>query len=470
LIFVSLEYGLLLLATFASYWLLPARLAPSVLLAASVVFYAHWSVPYLALVSAAIAVGYLAARAIATARERGSGGLVASPRVIVSLCVTALLGMLAVFKYGDFFLGLWDDATGAQRSESLGIVLPLAISFYTFQTLGYVIDVYRGAQPERSLLRFSVFVGFFPQLIAGPIVRAHELLPQLATRPAFDAPRVLSGLEWIAYGIVKKTVFADNLAVLVDQVFRPGTSAGGLDVVIATLAFGAQIYFDFSGYTDIARGSARLLGIELPVNFRSPYLARSLTEFWRRWHITLSSWLRDYLYIPLGGNRGSLPATYRNLMLTMTLGGLWHGASWTFLLWGAYHGAFLALERAFRDRGLRVTALAPLGRFLALPLTFVAVQIGWAIFRAGDFATLAALGRRVASAPLETAPFLDSFAYLPLIVAAYALHAASAWLRSRESTGELLARPWVAAPALAAAFVLVATLGGASSAFIYFQF
>ena len=289
MVFTSLAYALLLATAFLAYWTLPARLAPYVLLAASIAFYAHWSVPYLALVGASIGVGFTSALAVERLRARGAP----NTRAPVVFALLALLGLLAWFKYADFILELLSPLLGARAQT--GIVLPLAISFYTFQILAYVIDVGRGARAERSLLRFSVFVGFFPQLIAGPIVRARQLLPQLEARARFDADRILNGLQLLAYGVVKKTVFADNLSFYVDRVYADPARFGGVDLVGATLAFGAQIYCDFSGYTDIARGSARLLGIELPENFRSPYTAGSLSDFWRRWHISLSTWLRDYL-------------------------------------------------------------------------------------------------------------------------------------------------------------------------------
>jgi alginate O-acetyltransferase complex protein AlgI len=459
MVFTSLAYALLLTTTFLVYWSLPARLAPYVLLAASVVFYAHWSVPYLALVSASIGVGFASALAVEHLRARGA----ATTRAPVVVAIVALLGLLAWYKYADFILELLSPLLGPHGPT--GIVLPLAISFYTFQILAYVIDVGRGARAERSLLRFGVFVGFFPQLIAGPIVRARQLLPQLEARSAFDADRVLNGLQLLAYGVVKKSVFADNLALYVDRVYGDPARFGGVDLVGATLAFGAQIYCDFSGYTDIARGSARLLGIELPENFRSPYTAGSLGDFWRRWHITLSTWLRDYLYVPLGGNRVGRPRLYANLLVTMLLGGLWHGASASFVLWGAYHGLLLALERA-----LGVGRPGARRRVLGAATTFVLVQIGWVCFRAGDLATLAAVGKAFAEAPLTWRTWSGTTDYAALVALVYGLHVASAWARARDWPAALLARAPVAALSLAAAVALVVIFGAASDAFIYFEF
>jgi D-alanyl-lipoteichoic acid acyltransferase DltB (MBOAT superfamily) len=463
-VFTSLDYALLLALTALAYWGLPARAARPLLLLASLLFYAFWSVPWLALLLACVAIGFAGALAIERMRARPTRS-----RAALALSVVALLGVLGWFKYAGFFAASW-SVLGGRHFELAPIVLPLAISFYVFQIVGYLVDVWRGREAETSPLRFSLFVCFFPQLVAGPIARAHQLLPQLERRGAFDAERTLRAVELIAYGVVKKTVFADNLAVYVDRVYASPQLAGGLDVAIATLAFGAQIYCDFSGYTDIARGSGRLFGIELPENFRSPYLAASLREFWRRWHVTLSTWLRDYLYVPLGGGRGSPPRVAANLLVTMILGGLWHGAGVTFLLWGAYHGLLLVGERALRGR-------APAGRPRGLPrswlgvgVTFPLVQAGWLLFRAEDPHTLAALLRALIERPLASFTTFDTVTYLPLVVAAYLLQPASAWLRARGLASAFARRAPLAVSALIASTLLVVVFGGTSDAFIYFQF
>jgi D-alanyl-lipoteichoic acid acyltransferase DltB (MBOAT superfamily) len=468
LVFTSFDYALLLAATLCAYWLLPARASRLVLAVASLVFYAFWSVPFLALVGASIGTGYAAARFIDTARREGRER---SARMGVAATTVVLIGTLAAFKYGGGLLGWWAERTGA-TSPALQVVLPLAISFYTFQILAYVIDVNRGGAIERSLLRFSVFVGFFPQLIAGPICRAHELLPQLHLRPRFDPRNVLLGLELLAYGLVKKTVFADNLAVIVDRVYGDPASAGGFDIAIATAAFSVQLYCDFSGYTDIARGSARMLGIELPVNFRSPFVARSITELWgSRWHVTLSSWLRDYLYIPLGGNRRGFPRVCANLFATMVLGGLWHGGTWTFALWGAWHGVFLVAERIWsRMRSASSSSAGQRFNPLGVLYSVLVLNLGFGIFRAGDFETLRALGARVTADPLGVSPLAGSVEYLPLIALFYALHWTVAWLREQPFSATWPGRVAIAAPALAFATVVVVVFGGSSDAFVYFQF
>lgn len=465
MVFTSLEYLVLLTLTLLSFWSLPARHSSRVLLAASLLFYASWSVRWLGLVGLSIAVGYGVARWIDVGRSESRPP---GPWPVVTACVV-LLGTLGYFKYADFFIDLWNDLAGGQH-QALRLVLPLAISFYTFQILAYVIDVHRGAPAERSLPRFVLFVTFFPQLIAGPIVRRSQLLPQLGPRGAFSGAKVVSGLEMIAYGVVKKMVFADNLAVFVDRVYGDPSAAGGLDVVAATLAFGAQIYCDFSGYTDMARGSARLFGIELPVNFRWPYQAKTLSEFWHRWHITLSTWLRDYLYIPLGGNRVSPPRVYANLLITMTLGGLWHGASITFVLWGLYHGLLLALERALGVGRGPESERRLSSRIASVAGTFLAVQVGWAIFRAESLEVLWALASSIAAAPLDMTLEMGTARYLPLALSVYFLQAISARLRSDTVLRAALLRPAFAGVALTAAICLVTVFGGSSDGFIYFQF
>ncbi len=301
--------------------------------------------------------------------------------------------MLCVFKYLGFFVS---EVDGALNSVGLGsplplvqIVLPIGISFFTFQAISYVVDVYRGETRAASLGDVAILQAFFPHLVAGPIVRANELLPQLRTPR--DPREVLAGpgLFLIAGGLVKKTVVADELARnIVDPVFNDPRRTSGLEVLFAIYGFAAQIYCDFSGYTDMAIGTALLLGFQLPQNFNGPYLALSLQDFWRRWHMTLSRWLRDYLYIPLGGNRDGERRTYRNLMLTMLLGGLWHGAAWTFVIWGGIHGGALSagtLGRAGAGASFRLPI------WLAWLITFHVVCLAWVFFRSPDLSTAFAM-------------------------------------------------------------------------------
>ncbi len=344
-----------------------------ILFSASSLFYLAWCVAMhgayrylLALLLATIALDYYLGLAI----ERSVGPARRKLLLIVSL--VSNLGVLAIFKYADFFL---IDVLRLPVSP-LGLILPAGISFHTFQSLSYTIDVYRKeVRATSSVLEFTTFVLFFPQLVAGPIVRAKELLPQLAALPPFDRQRAVAGLYRIACGLWKKIALADTLAIaIVDGVFSAPERFSSLEVAAAVAGYALQIYLDFSAYSDIALGSAQLLGFTMPENFRTPYRSATLQEFWRRWHMSLSTWLRDYLYIPLGGSRGSELATYRNLMATMLLGGLWHGASWTFVVWGGLHGGGQAVARVFEQR-LRRGAPA-WGRALVIALAIAAFGAG----------------------------------------------------------------------------------------------
>lgn len=323
-------------------------------------------------------------------------------KVFIVVSIVSNLSILGFFKYFNFFA----DSFSAMSQTLLGItpewytleiILPVGISFYTFQTMSYTIDVYRREIPaSKKFLDFAAYVSFFPQLVAGPIERGKSLLPQFQRlRPTPDRDELREGVWLITWGLFKKLVIADNLAVIVNQTFAPfdqmmaaaSTPEDGLRLLVALYAFALQIYCDFSGYTDIARGTAKLFGFNLMINFRLPYFATDPSSFWRRWHISLSSWLRDYLYIPLGGNRGGSWMTYRNLSITMLLGGLWHGASWTFVIWGAYHGALLSIYRMLGINGER--AGTPWWKKGLMMLFFFQLTcIGWLIFRAQNVETI----------------------------------------------------------------------------------
>ena len=323
-------------------------------------------------------------------------------KICLTLSIVANLGILATFKYFDFFASslssLAESTFGFTPSDwTLGFVLPVGISFYTFQTMSYSIDVYRGKTPASDrFLDVAAYVAFFPQLVAGPIERASQLLPQFhEIRPNLDLDRFRRAAWLIIWGFFKKLVVADNMAVIVNATFGPYDDGNfalppdGLTLLVALYAFAFQIYGDFSGYTDIARGIAKLLGFDLMRNFDLPYFATSPSDFWKRWHISLSSWLRDYLYIPLGGNKGGPWATYRNLTVTMLLGGLWHGAAWNFVIWGAYHGVLLSIYRAL---GIRTEA-GSYPRVVVLLLgilMFHLTCIGWLLFRAQNVGTIVA--------------------------------------------------------------------------------
>jgi alginate O-acetyltransferase complex protein AlgI len=296
--------------------------------------------------------------------------------------VTVNLCFLGFFKYCNFFVDPADALLLAARLPTFGrhlnIILPVGISFYTFQSISYIVDVYRGdVEPARNPIHFALFVAFFPHMVAGPIMHSRDLLPQMQQPRHTTRVQVRGGLWLILWGFFKKLVVGDNLASIVDAVYGSDTATAG-GVLLRTYAFAYQIYYDFSGYTDIARGTGKLMGFELMRNFKQPYLAVSPPDFWRRWHISLSTWLRDYLYIPLGGNRKGEARTYANLLVTMLLGGLWHGANWTFVVWGAYHGTLLALGR------LAGPVFEPLPKLVRRTGTFLLVVLGFVIFRSRD--------------------------------------------------------------------------------------
>ena len=274
------------------------------------------------------------------------------------------------------------------NTYSLEIILPIGISFYTFQTLSYTVDIYRGElKPTTRFANFAVFVAFFPQLVAGPIERAKRLLPQFENPRHVSIEKIFTGSLLITIGLFKKVVLADNAAVYVDSAFANPSIYSSSGLFVATLLFSVQIYCDFSAYSDIARGTARLLGFELMINFRQPYFSKSITEFWRRWHISLSTWLRDYLYIPLGGNRIGLVKTYRNNFITMLIGGLWHGAAWGFVIWGALHGAYLAIHKFMLDSKAGVASKSPIIDTAKMLGVFILVSLSWIPFRQPDVAS-----------------------------------------------------------------------------------
>ena len=390
MLFNSLEYVAFLLAVFGLYWAAVryARVATGILLVASLIFYASWNAWYLSLIVATTLVDFNIGRRIARGRPERR-------KMWVWTSVAYNLGVLGIFKYFNFFMGQADSVLTLAGLDAwnlrLGVLLPVGISFFTFQSMSYTIDIYRERlEPIDSYARYLLYVSFFPQLVAGPIVRARDLLPQLANRPRLTDEMGGRGLFLILLGLFKKVVVADYLALnLVDRTFSSPAMYSSLEVLAGVYAYALQIYCDFSGYSDIAIGSALLLGFTFPDNFNAPYKARNLQDFWRRWHISLSSWLRDYLYISLGGSRNGAWRTYRNLALTMLLGGLWHGAGWNFIVWGALHGFALAILRMWQRRR-EVAGRQPLlrgwgGGAVATWVTFHYVCFAWIFFRTPDF-------------------------------------------------------------------------------------
>ncbi|HZH23838.1 MAG TPA: MBOAT family O-acyltransferase [Solirubrobacteraceae bacterium] len=463
MIFPSIEFALFFPLVLTLSWLLMPhpRLWKPFVLVASYAFYMAASWKFGALLAVVTLGNQLAAGALArTTAQR--------PRKwIVALAVVLDLGVLGAFKYYGFFAqeinGVLGDFGLALSMPLVAIAIPLGVSFYVFQAISYVVDVYRGVIGRGSTIDVAIYLSFFPHVVAGPIVRAREFLPQLA-KPR-DPRDVVVGaaVVLIAVGLVKKVAIADTLArEVVDPVFAVPEAYAAPDVALAAYAYAVQIYCDFSGYTDIAIGVALLMGFVFPQNFRAPYRATSIRDFWRRWHITLSRYLRDFLYIPLGGNRGGRIATSRNLMATMVLGGLWHGAAWTFVLWGAIHGSVLVAEHQLGDRR-RPPA------WLGWLLTFHVVVLAWVFFRAGDMATATTFLGQLTVGGEATLVTLHVVAIVVAVIAAQLLpQEPLARLRLRVES----LRPLPLGAGLAALVLLVAATVPAQGVppFIYFQF
>ena len=468
MLFTTVDFAVFFTTVLALSWLVPAfgtRWKLLVLLS-SYVFYAWWDWRFCGLLAASTALNQSAAEAIARSRTA------ATRRTLLVLAIAAGLATLGFFKYAGFFASSLANALGhlglGAPLPLLQVVLPVGISFFTFQAISYVVDVYRGTTEPASRLDFAVYLAFFPHVVAGPIVRAREFIPQLrrsTAEPRLDGGRAIS---LILGGLFKKVVLAGFLSTaVVDPVFGAPGAHSRVEVLAAVYGYAVQIWADFSGYTDIAIGCALLLGIRFPANFDAPYAATSLQDFWRRWHMTLSRWLRDYLYIPLGGSRGSSLLTARNLMLTMLLGGLWHGAAWTFVVWGGIHGGFLVAERRLRRGRPRVET--GVNRALARLLTFHVVCLAWIFFRADSVATaFSLLGRLVTGggpASLVTVPVVLA------IAAGIGVQYVPAGTVARLTARFAQLRPAFQGGVAAAALVGIGVLGPQGVApFIYYRF
>jgi alginate O-acetyltransferase complex protein AlgI len=459
-LFPTVTFALFFLIVLPVSWaLMPYQRAWQVwILLASYVFYGWWDWRFVFLLSGSTIVNHVLAVAI----HRASS--IAARKTFLALALAFDLGLLGYFKYANFFLSSADNVFG--MSWIAHVVLPVGISFFTFMAISYVVDTYRGILVPASLARFAVFQAFFPHLVAGPIVRASELLPQLE-RPR-DPRRVdvSRAFVLIVVGLFLKVVIANHLAAhIVDEVFAAPNRHSSLEVLVGVYGYAVQIFADFCGYTNIAIGVALLLGFQFPQNFASPYTAVSLQDFWRRWHMTLSRWLRDYLYIPLGGSRKGTWMTYRNLMLTMLLGGLWHGAAWTFVAWGAIHGTGLALERAL---GWQPTSTA--AQWFGRVLTFNVVCFAWIFFRSGSFARAGDVIERLFTAWGQSSPLVTTSVVLAIVVGI-----GGQYVRSDAVVAVLKSFGRLPLPAQAAAvgicLMLINTLGPEGVApFIYFRF
>ncbi len=480
MLFNSWAFALFLPLVFLLYWSVRSagdRAQNAFVIAASYFFYGFWDYRFLALIVLSSATDYVVGLGLAAeSRPRHR-------RWWLGASLAVNLGLLGFFKYFNFFaesMGRMLSSVGMQADVfTLHVILPVGISFYTFQTLSYTIDVYRRkVEPTRDVLAFFAFVGFFPQLVAGPIERAKNLLPQFLRRRTFDLEVAKEGLRLMLWGFFKKVVVADNLAPHVDTIFANSAGLGGGTLALGLVLFAFQIYGDFSGYSDIAVGVARLFGIRLMRNFAYPYFARDIGEFWRRWHISLSSWFRDYVYIPLGGNRTSTSRHVRNVMVTFGLSGLWHGANWTFIVWGLLHGLYyipLMLRGRYRPRddiAGRGQAFAKSREVVAIAGTFAATAVAWAFFRAESLSHAVQYLGGIATWQTGTGRVLD---VIPLAIAilSTATLVLVEWLHRDREHGldirHLSQRVrWAAYLVVALAVAFLGNVGELQ--FIYFQF
>lgn len=471
MLFNSVTFLLFYLAVFAGYYLLPQKSRWLLLLVSSYGFYMAWNPYYIILILISTIIDYTVALRLEETEDA------VKRKRLLQVSLTANLGLLFFFKYFNFFskstFGLLSYLGFTLKAPVVDVLLPVGISFYTFQTLSYTIDVYRRElKAERHFGRFALFVTFFPQLVAGPIERASNLLPQLQK---FDVPltyqRFASGLTQSVYGLFKKVVVADNLAVYVDAVYNHPASHNSATALLATYFFAFQIYCDFSGYSDIAIGTAKMLGFDFNDNFQTPYFSSSVTEFWRRWHISLSSWLRDYLYIPLGGNRHGEFNTYRNLMLTMLLGGLWHGASWSFVLWGALNGFYLSMEKLVNYH--QWVTRSTLHRIFGAFITFHCICLTWVYFRADSFAKANTVVGKLFHFQGVVPEVQDLNVFLTSLLAVFILLVLDFFVFRKTSFDQFskALKDWQLALFMAILFLLTVLFGVADgSVFIYFQF
>ncbi len=473
MLFNSIEYGVLLLCAFTGLWLL-ARIENRLfrnlfLLFVSYFFYACWNVRYLSLIFISSSLDFGIGRALHHSSNP------ATRKWLLAVSVTVNLGILCVFKYFNFFVDSFAallTTCGLQVDPAhLNVLLPVGISFYTFQTLSYTIDVYRRKlTPITNYLDYLLFVSFFPQLVAGPIVRASHLLPQLGGRPSLTSQEGSRALLLIGLGLVKKIAIADFLgAHLVDPVFSNPQMYSSIEALTAVYGYAFQIYADFSAYSDIAIGSASLLGFKIPINFNAPYTASNLREFWQRWHISLSTWLRDYLYIPLGGSRRGHAHTCLALMATMLLGGLWHGAALTFVFWGLIHGLALVLTRVIQRTGILNSIGVGVRRGVGIFITFHVVCAAWIFFRSSSFDKAFEIFEALAAMDFGWANL--TLPILLVLSAAFATH----WIPGRAMERMHMVFPRIPAP-LQAASLVTAIIAVRQMAltdvtpFIYFQF
>ena len=480
------------------YYLFPHRIRWIWLLVCSYFFYMSWNPKYVLLIVFSTVVTWAGAGMIRAQRRNGEEDSRRTQRWILAACILANLLILGFFKYFNFFSrnisGLMEALHLGVRTPQIDVLLPVGISFYTFQALGYLIDVYRGdVDPEPNLARYALFVSFFPQLVAGPIERSGNLLGQLRERHAFNPEQVMRGLLQMSWGFFKKLVIADRAAVFVTAVFDQYAECSGVSICLAVMLFAFQIYCDFSGYSDIAVGAARTMGISLMKNFDRPYFARTTAEFWRKWHISLTTWFRDYVYIPLGGNRHGKLKKYVNILFTFLLSGLWHGASWNFVVWGVMNGFFQVageVTSEIRSRGRRLLHIREDGilhRIFRTAVTFLLVDFAWLFFRAPGLRDALLMIRHAfrhftpGSVPaLENGAGVSAVLDVPEIIVLAAalliLFAVDFWSQKRDLIGAVLRRNVVIRFLIYYIILFILLIFGIygpafdASSFIYFQF
>lgn len=469
--FNSIEYLLFLPIVFFLYWFVfrKLKLQNLLLVVVSYIFYGWWDWRFLVLIAFTSLCSFLSGIQISRLGKTGGGKFYATLNIVVNLLI------LGVFKYYNFFVGSLREALATMdihtNFTTLSIILPVGISFYTFQALSYTIDVYRGkVKATHDIVAFFAYISFFPQLVAGPIERATNLLPQMQSKRMFDYNQAVDGIEQIVWGLFKKMVVADNCAVYVNNIWADYSNQSSWTLITGAIFFAFQIYGDFSGYSDIAIGSAKLFGIRLMRNFRLPYFSVSIPDFWKRWHISLNTWFVDYLYIPLGGSRCSKHKWFRNTMVIFLVSGLWHGANWTFVCWGAYHALlflpYMIFGKTKVDSSLETITLKKL---LGIIVTFVLVVIGWIIFRSSDiteaYGYIASIFTNGSSGSMSVTLYAYRFIVILLLLE---------WLSKRYEQPFVLVRmikqPVIRFSLYIGAVLFVLFFAAPSQGFIYFQF
>lgn len=475
MIFNSLAFLVFITLFFPTYFFLKGRSRLLFCLASSYFFYGWWDWRFLTLIITSTLIDYYVGLKLENTDDQPKRKQLLIASIIVNL------GFLAFFKYFNFFTDSfavlaasfgWDPGW-----NTLNIILPVGISFYTFQSMSYTIDVYNKKIPiEPNFLRFATYIAFFPQLVAGPIVRARDFLPQFKTDKKFEWDRMISGSGQVLWGFFKKVAVADSLAPFVDQCFMAPEGFSAMHLTIGVIFYSFQIYCDFSGYSDIAIGLARIMGFDFPDNFKTPYFSKDFSEFWKRWHITLSSWLQDYLYIPLGGNRYGTFKTYRNLMITMLLGGLWHGASWVFVFWGFLHGSYLVVQRLIGKKFGRLLNVLHTPKVLQVGINifivYILTSLAWIFFRSPDFETAMQVITGIANFQSFTfASIINKFVVLKGGILIALLLTVEITDFKFNYSNILVQNPTFRVISFASLIWLIAFLGTFdSNAFIYFQF